>query len=392
MNHRMTLLGLLLSLMFSFTTHAAEMKEWNFLVFLNGVNNLDSFGKLNLNQMETVGSSDKMNILVQWGSYANSNVQRLYVQKDNDTNNVTSPVVQNLGSADMGDYHELTRFIEWAHQNYPAKHYFVAVWNHGNGWHLTRDGMVIQDISYDDRTGHHITTEQLGLALQAAAQTIGHKIDIYGSDACLMGMAEVADEVSPAVNYFVGSQDLEPGEGWPYSTFLSKWAANIDTMSARDVSILLSKEYLTAYSSGGIYGQNDVAMSAFDLGQFGRYKSALRSLASELGAMSASDLARVKTAASKAKYFTYSDYRDVVDFLNQLKGSSINVNSASDVMAAHNSFVIANDQNEDSKTFGMSLWLPTSASTFSNYWNRYQGLNFQKNTGWGNFVKTMLGR
>lgn len=392
MNHRLTLASLLVSLLFTFNVHAAaEVKEWNFLVFINGVNNLDRFGKMNINQMEEVGSNENMNILVQWGSYSNPNVQRLLIQKDNDTNNVTSPVVQNLGSADMGDYNELVRFIEWSHQNYPAKHYFVAIWNHGSGWHLTRDGVSIKDISYDDRTGHHMTTEQVGVAMEMGAKAIGHKIDIYGSDACLMGMAEVADEMSTSVNYFVGSQDLEPGEGWPYSTFLGKWAAN-PSLTPAQVSVLLSKEYLASYSSGGIYGQNDVTMSAYDLGQFGRYKNAVKNLGAELAQLSAADMAKVKTAAGRSKYFTNSDYRDVVDFVNQMKTSSINLASTTELMAAHQSFVIANDQNVDNKSFGLSIWLPTSASTFSTYWNRYQGLAFQKATDWGSFVKKMVGR
>jgi len=39
----------------------------------------------------------------------------------------------------------------------------IAVWNHGNGWHLMNagGGMQMQDISYDDNTGHKITTEEL---------------------------------------------------------------------------------------------------------------------------------------------------------------------------------------------------------------------------------------
>ena len=392
MNHRMTLASLLITFLFSITTHAAaDMKEWNFLVFVNGINSLDSFGKMNINQMEQYGSNENMNIIVEWGQMSNPNVTRMLIQKDNDTNNVTSPVIQNLGSADMGDYNELVRFIEWSHQNYPAKHYFVAVWNHGSGWHLTRDGVSIKDISYDDRSGHVITTEQLGLAMRTAAQTIGHKIDIYGSDACLMGMAEVADEMSTAVNYFVGSQDLEPGEGWPYPTFLAKWNAN-PNMTPAQIAVTLSKEYLASYSQGGIYGHNEVTMAAYDLTQFDRYKTAVKNFGHEMSQMSAADLTKVKAAANKTKYFTDSDYRDVIDFVNQMKTSSINLTSANELVAAHQSFVLSNDQNVDSNSNGLSIWLPTSASTFSSYWTRYQGLNFQKNTDWGSFVKKMLNK
>jgi hypothetical protein len=43
-------------------------KEWTFLVFLNGHNNLDSYGTLDLLEMEKVGSTDRVNVVVQWAS------------------------------------------------------------------------------------------------------------------------------------------------------------------------------------------------------------------------------------------------------------------------------------------------------------------------------------
>ena len=104
-----------------------QIKDWTFLVFINGHNNLDSFGAMNIKQMEEVGSNDKMNIVVQWASLSNGNTKRLYVQKSTNPNAVTSPVVQDMAPVDMGDYNELVKFVEWGAKNYPAKHYFVAV-------------------------------------------------------------------------------------------------------------------------------------------------------------------------------------------------------------------------------------------------------------------------
>lgn len=391
MNHRLGLIGLLLSFFICFNAQAEDVKEWNFLVFINGVNNLDQFGKMNINQMEEVGSNDKMNILVQWGSLANPNVQRLRVEKDNDKSRVTSPILQNLGGADMGDWRELVRFVEWSNQNFPAKRTFVVVWNHGSGWRFMQNGVGVKDISHDDRTGHVITTEQLGLAMRTAAASIGKKIDIYASDACLMGMVEVADEMSTAVNYFVGSQDLEPGEGWPYAHFLRKWAPNADTMSPSQVAKLISKEFLAAYS-GGVYGNQDVTMAAYDLTKIGNYKRAVKAFAGELAAMSNDDLAKVKKAASSSKSFYFSDYRDILDFANLVRSSKVQVDSFNALVSAHQEFVIANDQNQDSRTWGVSVWLPNTPNSFGSYWERYKGLSFQKSTDWGSFVKRMLNK
>ncbi|HEX7675265.1 MAG TPA: clostripain-related cysteine peptidase [Bdellovibrio sp.] len=386
------LVCLLLMLGTSFAHAAAEVKEWNFLVFLNGINSLDSFGSQNINQMEEIGSNNKMNILVEWGSEASTNVSRLLIKKDNDTTKVTSPVVQNLGAADMGDYKELIRFVDWANQNYPAKHYFIVVWDHGNGWHFTSSDNTathIQDISWDDHSGNNMTTEQLALAMAESAKIIGHKVDIYASDACMMGMVEVASEMQDSVNYFVGSQDVEPGAGWPYNVFLGKWASQIDSLSPAQVATLLSKEYTAAYN-GGIYGKRPVTMAAYDLSQIGTYEAAFKQLATQLNSLSAADITKAQTAAGNTKYFTNWDYRDAVDFLAQLEKGGVKASSFSTLRSAQNKFVMSNDQTQDKNTYGVSVWIPTDSSDYDPYSSRYEGLRFNKDTGWGSFVQKLI--
>lgn len=363
----------------------ANEKEWNLLVYINGVNNLDSFGAMNINQMEEVGTNSKMNIIVQWGSLSKPNVERLLIAQDKNKSKVTSPVLQSLGPADMGDYRSLVDFVRWSHQNFPAKKYFIVVWNHGGGWHLNSilkasSGFSPQDISWDDRSGNFITTEQLGLAMQESAQIIGHKVDIYGSDACLMGMIEVAAEMQDSVSYFVGSQDLEPGEGWPYSSFLKAWN-NQNLQQPADVAKLISKEYLAAYN-GGIYGNQDVTMSAYDLSKISNYYSAIKNFVQELGSLPNSDIAKLKSAGKSSKMFTYSDYRDSLDFFNKAEKANVRSRFYQDIQQAHSQFVISNDQNQDSRTFGMSFWLPQNKADFDAYWGRYQKLRFHQETGW----------
>jgi hypothetical protein len=373
----------------------SDQKEWNFLVFLNGVNNLDPFGSMNINQMEEVGSNNKMNILVQWGSEADKDVKRLRVEKDNDKNKVTSPILQNLGSSDMGDWRELVNFASWAQTNYPAKHTMIVVWNHGSGWHLLDTSLKINlnssinisptDISYDDRTGNVITTEQLGVAMAEISKNLGRKVDIYSSDACLMAMIEVADQMADSVHYFAGSQDLEPGEGWPYSEFLRKWQAQ-PQLDAAGISKLLSKEFVAAYS-GGIYGHSSVTFSAFDMKALPKYKAAFAKVSRELAGLKNSELKRIKAMATETKYFFYDEYRDMQDFLSKIENMGYLSNSSiNDLKSAHGDLVIANDQNQDQSTWGLSIWLPTSASTFNKFWPRYKDLNFNKATDWGIFL------
>jgi hypothetical protein len=192
-----------------------SQKDWTVLVYLNGHNNLDSYGLEDINEMETVGSSDRVNVVVEWASLKNTDTRRLYITQDN-TADVKSQVVESLSRVDMGDYKSLVEFIKWGMEKYPAKHYMVDVWNHGGGWHYVVNARGVaelrpQDISWDDVSGHVIKTEQLGPAMREVSIVRGEKIDIFGADACLMSMAEILSEVQDSVKIFAGSEEVEPG-------------------------------------------------------------------------------------------------------------------------------------------------------------------------------------
>jgi hypothetical protein len=373
--------------------HAAD-KEWTFLLYLNGNNNLDSFGKLNLNQMEAVGSSDAVNMVVQWASIDNGDTRRLYVQKDNDTANVTSPVVQNIGAADMGSAQTLEDFIKWGVAAYPAKHYFVAVWDHGSGWHAIHSaGLHADDISWDDNTGHSITTKELGAVMNDVASWLGRKIDVYGSDACLMGMAEVAGEMKDSVSFFVGSQDLEPGAGWPYTDFLAPLVAN-PQMSAHDLSALLTTSYAKSYD-GGSNGSESVTMSTFDLARYDAVKNAVTQLGAEVARMPDSARAQILAAAKNAQSFYTSDYVDLGDFLKKISAQQIREIDSKvidNATAALSQFVVVSSNTGSfAAATGASIWLPTDTSTLGQYLDSYKALRWDSDTHWSaaleNFVK-----
>lgn len=368
-------------------------KEWTFLLFLNGNNNLDTYGAYNINQMEQVGSTDQLNMVVQWASLRAGDTKRLYVTKDSDVLKVNSQVVQAMGKVDMGDYHQLIDFVKWGVENYPAKHYMIAVWNHGNGWHLMDAlGRQIQplDISYDDNTGNVIRTEELGIAMAAAARIIGHKVDIYGSDACLMAMAEVAIEMKDSVDYFVGSQETEPGYGWPYNTWMARWAADTSATPAK-VSTYLTEEYMKAYS-GGIYGNQDVTFSAWDMSKLPAFIDAMKNLNASLANLSASDLVQTKAAVNNTQEFYSADYKDIYDFAANLEKGKVGIEAS--ILSSVKQSVSAMMVSEGASSgypgaHGVSVWMPTSSFYMDSYKARYAAMEFNKATGWLDFLVAM---
>jgi hypothetical protein len=383
---------------FSLSLYAApkEQKEWTLLVYLNGNNSLDEFGPKNINEMEKVGSTDKVNVVVQWASLSAGDTKRLLIKQDNDINTVTSPVVQDLGKVDMGDYNSLIDFVKWGVQNYPAKHYFIDVWDHGGGWHLSthsRSQKVLKpmDISWDDNSSHFFTIPQLGLALKEAAKIIGHKVDIYASDACLMAMPEVSTEMADSVQVYGGSEETEPADGWPYDEFLKAWNQASD-MSADNVAKLLSDLYVKAYQ-GGEFTTSEVTFSTFDLSKTEDFNRAIINLGASLGALTGDAKAKAVAAISKTQTFTYGDFGDLGDFLNNLvsaKIEGVKSNTLDLMKEALTSFVTSHHESPGfAKATGVSIWLPDSNDTINTYWDKYTAMQFQQTTHWGDALKSI---
>ena len=124
----------------------AAPKEWTVMVFINGKNDLELAGLYNVNQMEKIGSTKDMNIVVEQGRMKGqaggdtdldgdwTGSRRMLIKKDKNEEKITSPVLQEDKVVDMGDYKRALDFVKWSKEKYPAKRYMLIVWNHGSGW------------------------------------------------------------------------------------------------------------------------------------------------------------------------------------------------------------------------------------------------------------------
>ena len=154
-------------------------REWLVMVYINAKNDLGLLPNafMSVNDMERIGSTDKVAVVVEYGAFEKHNgisvhsedSKTILIQKDNDTRKVNSPVINYTKRADMGDYSHLSDFASRAIKSYPAKHNMLVVWNHGKG---------IDGISFDDITGHHISVKELGIALNKIKDSLGRKLDM----------------------------------------------------------------------------------------------------------------------------------------------------------------------------------------------------------------------
>lgn len=115
-------------------------------------------------------------------------------------------VLEELPDTNMGNSGTLTEFIDYACQAYPAEHYLMVFWNHGNG---PTDGF-----GYDTlHGGDSLTLKELNDGFRNAKT---QAFDLIGFDACCMGNMETVHALSAFADYFVGSPACEDVNGWDY--------------------------------------------------------------------------------------------------------------------------------------------------------------------------------
>lgn len=407
----------------NFIVEIEEGAKWTFMVYLDADNNLESAGIDDFLEMATVGSSSDVNIVVQMDRTAGedntfgdwTSTRRFLINKD-DTPDMTP--LSDLGEQNMGHPDTLRDFVLWAIQNYPAEHYALSIWNHGDGWRTLmerklmprarapettpgEETITLRTVATDVDNGNDVLfMKEVQDALQAAKARLEErgmtkaKLDVVGFDACLMGMIEVSYALRNVANYMVGSEWLEPGDGWPYDTILSA-LINTPTFDGSDLSGMIVTKYGLAYSSGITQSSIDVSKLNDLIGKMDAFAGALNT-----------EWAALKTARENT--ITYHPFGswfpsgwgvDLWDFAdnvyNEVTSTTIK-NAALDVKNAIDAFV-TNEQHSSDKngSHGVAIYFPPNKAVYDNdpdhtgylQENDVYPVDFVKLHSWDEFLK-----
>jgi len=371
-----------------------DTAEWTVMIYLDADNNLESAGIDDINEMEIVGSSDDVNIVVQVDripysvlatnnqGYADdvsngdwTNTRRYYITQDFDSYIINSQLIGgDLGELNMGDPQTLVDFASWATINYPAKKYLLVIWNHGGGFRSP--AYTTKDIAWDDTSGgDKITMPELEYALSDINTQIGKKIDIVGMDACLMAMTEVAYQIKDYADILVASEENEPADGWPYDTILGELAGN-PFISSEQLAVDIVDKYIFSYP------YNNVTQSAIDLSYIDTLAGQLSNLALAIMSDSSTTKSKYVLASVSSQYYGDWDFIDLYDFCNQLLtySNSLDVkNIALNIQQTLNYSVIKSGYSGGSVSGskGLSIYFPYTA-----YHYYYNYTNFAQDTFW----------
>ncbi len=123
-------------------------------------------------------------------------------------------VLQDLGSQSLAAPHMLSDFVLWATTHFPAQHYALILWNHGDGV----NGYGLDTSTAGQNSLLHLT--DLQQAYQTIRSQLAQPLDIVVYDACLMASIEVAEVTATLANAMSASAELEPGHGIDYAHLL----------------------------------------------------------------------------------------------------------------------------------------------------------------------------
>ena len=365
-------------------TTTTNPANWTFMVYMAG-HDLETFGIQDFLEMAAVGSNSNVNIVAEFDrtagyttAYSDWTDTRRGIIRSTDTPSLNWGT--SIGEVNMGDANTLRDFINWSTTNYQANNYALVLWGHGSGLNA----------AYDDITNDSISASELSSVLSGLSRSIS----LVGTDACLMGNLEFAYQIRNNASVFVGSQEVEPGQGWNYTSVLSDLSAN-SSMSAAGLGSSIVNRYGQYYNSAGSNGVEET-LSAINLVSLrstnpNNLATAISSFATTvMNSATSGDRSQLALHRSNSAGFYDPNYRDLGTLLSRIANDATMTASirtvAGATLSAYNSMIISNYSSISQRATGLSINFQPNGTSVSSSYNS-TNLAFAADTTWDEFLR-----
>ena len=336
--------------------------------------------------------------------------------------------IADVGEIDTGDPDTLATFIARALVSYPnAKLRALGFWDHGTGVfdetdasEVTLDRSLrsvsrrsrsrsyparrlfipkaqiasdarIRAMLHDDTSGGVLTNYEASRVVAAGLNRSGVKggFDMVFSDTCLNGMIEVLDQFRPHTRVVVGSEDLEPGDGWDYERFFRLMSDNPPADGEAWGSIAVE-----AFEQGY---RNRPNQHPCTLGAF-RTKNdvtkAFKAFVKAAGRDDRTQFRMLNGIRAETQGFADMDTYDIRDFATRVAAEADgSLKTAADKLvdafdAARIRTTALGDDVVDAN--GLAFWFPSNKREFNDTAGTYRRLEFDKSAGWADYLASYL--
>ncbi|MFO1527673.1 MAG: clostripain-related cysteine peptidase [Turneriella sp.] len=378
--------------------------KWTILVYLDADNNLEGAGVGDVQEMVNraqaaggFGANNYVYVLMDRipgysssgmpNTFANFDGARLFeVVTGSGTLTSRSPgayfsVGANDGATElnMGSGTLLENFTKWGLAQAAANgsdYVYLDIWDHGAGWGGQAYGG--NAVAWDDTDSHDaLSIDEIRTAItnaHAAGTSGGKKVTILGFDACYMGTAENILSFKDMVKIVIGSEEVEPGNGWDYENWLPT-----GDISPFDLASKVVTSYGTYYNNQG--GSN-VTLAAYDLTKSASLQGAIDNFVSAVGSTTSS---QVTTARSQVQNYNNNMAVDLYHF-----AALMNIPESNGLKTAVSNMVIKETHTAGGSvrnSYGMSIYFPTSPSSYD---STYNNTVIATATKWDEFISGKL--
>ena len=337
-------------------------------------------------------------------------------------------VLDHLGEIDTGDPQTLADFLSRALVSYsPSTRKAIGFWDHGSGvfdeydpnevslerrlrsyprYRRSRSvsarrlfisrGRLFSDVRtramlHDDTNGGVLTNhEAYGVLQQAFDRSGSDPVDIIFSDTCLNGMIEVLAQFNEFAETVVGSEDLEPGDGWDYY----EWFHTMSQAPPRTAEEW-SKQAVEAFERG--YKRRPAAhpctLGAFRSDQ--RISSVFKDLILACDDHGKTGFDWLREARDYSQSFARHDTYDIRDFVGNLHIVATDarvqelceeLTRAFDEARIHSTALGEEVKNAQ----GLAFWFPSNRYAYRQVVDTYRKLRFDKDTDWSDYLENQF--
>ncbi len=353
-------------------------ENWTVLVYMAADNNLAEMGKLDINTMESVAQPANLNLIVQ--ADFPEGAKRYKIQQDN-SEQITSPILANLGNINSGDPNTLNSFIKWGYNRYPAQRKMLVIWSHGDSWFKANTGKWICP---DDNAQDLISVAGGELVL---AFTGIPRLDILLFDACSMQSIEVISEVYSYADYVIGSEDSVPQNGFPYEDIIPLFGGDFTQLLA-EIPELYVSSYLPGEGINEGWNYWAVTCSVIKTELVPQFTQQIKNFAVNQRNMAPKYFPVRNSCYSMNTGLADIDIRDFLE-----KAKTVYDTGAQNLLSLWNSMVISSaftNPEEIGNIGTAAIWFPDSRFNFENGWKQYLKLEFA-HSRWLGFVNAALG-
>jgi PKD repeat protein len=377
------------------------LDRWTWMVYLyedgTGLDGIKDF-----NEWEINGSiQGEINYLVCFDANDDAKDGYWLVKKDKDGMNrtlVSEKLVSFSKDPHMSDPTVLDNFMTWAKDNYPAQHYGLTLWDHGDGIFKRSK----EEKSITKGFVGSMKLWELETVCKKFTAAVGKPIDIIGFDVCLLGQIETAYQMKDVAKYVIASELTEPGDGWDYDRGFRRLNED-SSLPAVELAKDICNTFTDAYKPGGASYPTGSTQAVISIDEL------TNSLMPKLNEFSEELVVAVRKYFSSIEYNRTKswhavdsggeknpDHKDLGHFLKNLIADTelpqALKDKAAEVLVEYEKAVVVNGYTgtENKNSTGMKIWMPkkyTKAGTAHTYYSKPDKYVKFGETKWVEFLK-----